>query len=156
MEQRAFQDDMLDNSCYGCGPINENGLRIKSYWDGDESICTFTPRPYHTAGPKHFVNGGLISTLIDCHCVCTAIAYAYRKENRAIGSDPRIWCVTASLKVNYLKPTPINKPVFLRARINDTGEKKTIVSCSLSSDGVECARGEVVAVRVSRSWRESK
>lgn len=156
MEQRAFQDEISDNLCWGCGPTNEHGLQIKSSWDGDESVCTFRPMPQHMAGPKDILNGGIIATLIDCHCVCTAIAAAYRAEGREIGTEPSIWCVTASLHVTYLRPTPIDEPVALRARITEKKGKKTILTCSLFSKGGECARGEVVAVRVPADWREMK
>ena len=57
--------------CYGCGRLNENGLQIKSYWEGDESVCRFKPRPYHTAFPG-YAYGGLVASLIDCHATGTA------------------------------------------------------------------------------------
>ena len=149
----AFQDRIPDNLCYGCGPFNDSGLRIKSYWEGDEAVCTFQPGRHHSAGPAQFVNGGIIATLVDCHCVCTAIAHAYRVEGRAIGSEPTIWCVTANLNVTYLRPTPIEHPLTLRAGITESGPKKTRLWCTVRSGGEECARGEVLAVRVPASWR---
>src|SRR4030042_3439238 len=94
MEQAAFQDQIPDNGCWGVGPSNVHGLRIKSYWVGEESVCAFQPQPHQTAGPPHILNGGILASLIDCHCVCTSIAAAYRAENRAIGSHPLIWHVT--------------------------------------------------------------
>ena len=81
--------------------MNAYGLRIKSYWSGDEAVCTWDPKPYHTAGPKHVLNGGIIATVIDCHCICTAIAAAYRAEGREIGTEPMIWYATGSLQVTY-------------------------------------------------------
>jgi acyl-coenzyme A thioesterase PaaI-like protein len=150
--QKAFQDDLDFNHCFGCGAGNEHGLQIKSYWDGDETVCTFTPRQEHMAGPRHILNGGIIGTVIDCHCVCSAIADACRRENREIGSDPMVWYVTGSLKVDYLRPTPIDRPVNLRARIAEATEKKSIVLCTLSSEGQDCARGELVAIRVTDAW----
>ncbi|MGQ0750214.1 MAG: PaaI family thioesterase [Betaproteobacteria bacterium] len=154
MDRQAFQDQIPDNCCYGCGPGNENGLRLKSYWDGDVSVSTFMPEHFHTAGPKHILNGGIIATIIDCHCICTAIADAYRRENRAIGTVPQIWCATASLKIDYLRPVALHQPVTLRAQIVEVGPKKTKVSCTLLSEGQECATGEVLAVRVPATWRE--
>jgi acyl-coenzyme A thioesterase PaaI-like protein len=142
MSSTAFQDLIPDNRCYGCGPQNHSGLRIKSFWEGEESVCVY-------------LNGGIIATLIDCHSVCTAIAHAYRLEGRAIGSDPHIWCVTANLNITYLRPTPLDAPVTLRARVTDAGPKKTMLQCRLYSNSDECARGEVVAVRVPDSWRET-
>jgi acyl-coenzyme A thioesterase PaaI-like protein len=151
-----FQDQIPDNLCYGCGPGNEHGLRIKSYWEGAESVSTFVPQPFHAAGPAQFLNGGVTATIVDCHCVCTAVADHYRREDRAIGTMPLIWCVTASLKIEYFRPVLINKPVTLRARIINTDGKKTKLSCSVLSGNQECASGEVLAIRVPPGWREPK
>lgn len=153
MDEQAFQDQIPHNFCYGCGPGNDQGLRIKSYWDGDESVSTFMPDASHTAGPRHLLNGGIIATIIDCHCICTAMADAYRREGREIGSDPNIWYATASLKIEYLQPVPIDRNVKLRARVIEAGPKKTRIACSLLSEGLECARGDVLAVRVPSAWR---
>ena len=66
-----FQEQIPNNHCFGCGPQNRQGLKIQSYWSGEnQSVCDFTPLPHHSAGPLHFLNGGIISTIIDCHCVC--------------------------------------------------------------------------------------
>jgi acyl-coenzyme A thioesterase PaaI-like protein len=151
---RAFQEQIPDNFCYGCGPGNPVGLRIRSIWAGNEALCVFQPAPYHSAGPRHILNGGIIATLIDCHAVCTAIAHAYRAESRAIGSVPEIWYATASLAVRYLRPTPIDRPVAVRARVVEARLRRTILECSLSADDVECVRADVVAVRVLATWRE--
>ena len=151
---RAFQDQFgIENLCYGCGPENPEGLQIKSYWDGDEAVCIYQPRSAFMAGPRHVLNGGVIATLIDCHSICTAIAALYKTEGRPIGSDPIIWCVTASMQIDYLRPTPIAAPVSLRARIEAMEGKRTVVACGLTSGGIETSRGRVVAVRVPLSWR---
>ena len=150
----AFQDQIPDNFCYGCGPGNPVGLRIRSIWAGNEAMCVFQPAPYHSAGPRHILNGGIIATLIDCHAVCTAIAHAYRAESRAIGSIPEIWYATASLAVRYLRPTPIDRLVAVRARVVETSGRRTTLACALSADDVECVQAEVVAVRVPATWRE--
>ncbi len=102
------------------------------------------------------MNGGIIATVIDCHCICTAIADAYRREEREIGSAPNIWYVTGSLNVTYRRPASITAPVEIRARIDEVGERKTRLSCSLFSDGNECVEASVVAVRVAGSWREGE
>ena len=154
MNEPAFQDQIPDNHCFGCGPHNAQGLRIKSYWDGDEAVSTFTPQPFHMAGPTNVLNGGIIGTVIDCHCICTAFADAYRREGRAIGSDPQLWYATASMKVDYLRPTPIDQPLTLRAKVVEAGLKKTRISCSLYAGEQECARGDVLAVRVAHDWRD--
>ena len=145
--EKSFQDYYPDDysHCYGCGRLNAHGLQIKSYWDGDESICIFKPKPYHLAFPG-FVYGGLIASLIDCHATGTASAAKYRAEKRALGTDPLRRFVTASLHVDYLAPTPIDSTLELRGRVKEIKERKAIVSVSLSANGSECARGEVVNV----------
>ncbi len=152
MEQIAFQDYMERNKCWGCGSSNEYGLHIKSYWSGDESVCVWQPRKYHMAGPTHILNGGIIATIVDCHSICTAIATAYREEGRGLNTEPFIWYVTASLKIDYLRPTLINEPVNLRARVRESRGRKTVVTCSLFSRDKECVRAEVLAVHVPPDW----
>lgn len=151
-DEQAFQDAFSENHCWGCGPLNPHGLRIKSYWSGDEAICTWQPQPYHSSGAQHILNGGIIAVLMDCHCVCTAVAAAYRAEGRAMSSKPLLFYATASLQVTYLRPAPIAEPVVARAQITSTTERKTLLTCSVFSGGEECARGELVAVRVPPSW----
>jgi len=150
MDQVAFQDQSYSrgNCCWVCGNENHHGLYIKSYWDEEESVCTWKAQDHHTAGWPHVLNGGIISGLIDCHCVLTAFAAYYRDKSPEEREAPAYWFATASLKVEFLKPTPVDKPVQLRARIKEMHKKKAFLTCSLSSEGVECARGEVLAVRV--------
>lgn len=149
----AIQDQIPHNHCWGCGPLNPDGLQIKSYWQDGETLCSFAPSPAHMAGPTHIVNGGIIATVIDCHSICTAIAHAYRSEGRPIGSAPEIWYATASMHVEYLRPTPIDQPMTLRARIAAVEGRRTTVLCTLEAGGQECARAEVVGVRVREQWR---
>lgn len=151
---QAIQDRIPHNHCWGCGPLNPLGLRIKSYVEGDETVCRFQPRPEHMAGPTHVVNGGILATVIDCHAVCTAIADAYRAAGAEIGTGPLRWAVTAALRVDYLAPTPIDRPLEVRARVRETSGRKRIVDCSVRADGKECVRAEVVAVEVPAEWRE--
>ncbi|MEE9284969.1 MAG: PaaI family thioesterase [Dehalococcoidia bacterium] len=152
MDQVPFQDEIRDNHCWGCSPFNEHGLQIKSFWSGDEAVCTWRPREYHMAGPSHVLNGGIIGSVIDCHCICTAIAAAYKAEGRPINSEPLIFYATAMLQVSYLRPTPINLQVVLRARIKEMTDRKTVLSCLLTAEDEECAQAEVVAVRVPTEW----
>ncbi|MDX1416403.1 MAG: PaaI family thioesterase [Candidatus Promineifilaceae bacterium] len=152
-QEKAFQDLMPGNHCFGCGPKNEGGLQIKSYWTGqDKSICHFWPSAHHSAGPENYLNGGIMATIIDCHTVCTAVAKAYELEGRRIGEGDLIWYVTGDLQVSYKKPVAIDSEVTLRARVEEVREKKSIVSCSLWSRDLECAAARVVAVRVPLAW----
>lgn len=145
----SFQDFYPDKMaiCYGCGRLNHHGLQVKSYWDGDESVCTFKPRPYHTAYPG-YVYGGLIASLIDCHSTGTAAAAAYRAEGRPMDSEPPRRFVTGSLHVDYLLPTPIEGPLELRSQVVEIKGRKVVVTTDLSVKGEVCARGEVVAIQV--------
>jgi acyl-coenzyme A thioesterase PaaI-like protein len=149
MSQKAFQDFYPDthSHCYGCGRLNSKGLQIKSYWDGETSVCRYTPEPFHTAIPG-FVYGGLIASLIDCHSTGTAAAAAYRAEGRPMDSEPPLRFLTASLHVDYLKPTPIQGVLEIRARIKEIKGRKVVVESELIAAGTVCARGVVVAVQV--------
>ena len=146
----AFQDEsyIKNNHCWVCGNDNPHGLYIKSQWDGDESICEWEPKEFHSAGWPLVLNGGIISGIMDCHCICTAIAEYYNDKTPEERESPKYWFATASLKVDFLKPTPIDKPVQLRAKIKEMHEKKAVVKCSLYSENEECVRGEVLAIRV--------
>ena len=149
MEQKAFQDFYPDqlSHCYGCGRLNDKGMQIKSYWDGDESVCEYTPEPYHTAFPG-CVYGGLIASLIDCHGTGTASAAAYRADGRAMDTSPPLRFVTGSLHVEFLRPTPIAGPLVVRSRVKEIKDRKVVVTSELHAGGQICARGEVVAIQI--------
>jgi len=149
MNKMAFQEYYPDHlsHCYGCGRLNEHGLHIKSYWDGDESVALFSPLPYHTAIPG-YVYGGIIASLIDCHSTGTASAASYHREGREMGTEPVLRFVTASLHVDYLRPTPLNGELTIRGSVKEISERKVVVTTTLISQGIVCARGEVVAVKM--------
>lgn len=150
----AIQDQIPHNHCYGCGPDNPDGMQIKSHWDGEVSVCHYMPRAEQCAGPTQFLYGGTIASLIDCHCVCTAIAQQYQLDGREVGEGAPIWCVTGHLEVSFLAPTAIGEPVELRASIVEFKGKKTTLKCTLYSGGEAKAEGRVVAIRVPDSWRQ--
>jgi acyl-coenzyme A thioesterase PaaI-like protein len=153
MPDKAFQDYYPDefSHCYGCGRLNKEGLQIKSYWDGEEAVCHYTPRPYYTGGIPGFAYGGLIASLIDCHGAATASAAKLREEGHALGEKPLSRFVAASIKVDYLKPTPIDAALELRARVTEIKGRKVTVSVTLSAQGVICAKGEEIFVQM-REW----
>lgn len=155
MTAKAFQDQMVGNHCWGCGADNPNGLQLKSYWDGDAAVARFAPSDDHAAGPRHFLNGGIIATLLDCHGVCTAAADAYRREEREIGTVPEIWLATVSLTVEYLRPTPISEQVELRAHVLAHDDRETTVECFLAAAGKDRAKATVRTIRVPDDWRHS-
>jgi acyl-coenzyme A thioesterase PaaI-like protein len=157
MNAKAVQDYYPTDlsHCYGCGRLNEHGYQIKSYWDGDETVARFTPRPYHIAIPG-YVYGGLLASLIDCHGTGSAALAGYRAENREPGSDPPLRFVTASLKVDYLKPTPLGVALELRGKVVEIKGRKTVVHITLSAQGAVCVKGEVIAVQVPEEMWPAK
>lgn len=146
---KGVQDYYPDHfgKCYGCGRLNADGYQLKTFWNGEETITRFTPKDYHTAIPG-FVYGGLLASLIDCHGTGSA-ALALAKENNIELSDynaPR--CVTASLKVDYKKPTPIGVELEIRGIIKEVKGRKVVVEAQLLAGGEVCVTGEIIAIQV--------
>lgn len=152
MTMQAIQDTFSDNHCIGCGPENDRGLKIKSMWCGDlETECHFHPEAHMTAAPETVLNGGVIATLIDCHSVCTAVGYGRRLDELGDGEAGALYA-TGSLEIAYLRPVRIDRPVHVKAKIVGVAEKKTVIECTVYSDGALCAKATVVAVRVPHGW----
>lgn len=149
---QAFQDLYPDelSHCYGCGKLNSVGHQLKSYWDRDETVAFFTPSDDYVSVPG-FVYGGLIASLIDCHSTGTASAAAYKNAGREMGSLPPFRFVTASLHVDYVRPTPLGEKLEIRATVEEITEKKVVVASTVSARGAVCAKGRVVAVRMPDS-----
>jgi acyl-coenzyme A thioesterase PaaI-like protein len=144
----AIQDTYPDelSHCYGCGRLNPDGLQIKSVWNGNEAIARFTPRPYHTAIPG-YVYGGLLASLIDCHGTGTAAAAAYAAAGREPGTAPYLRFLTASLRVNFLKPTPLGPELLIHGRVKEMAGRKVVVEAWIEVDGETTVQGEVVAIQ---------
>ena len=151
--QHPFQDHYPDNvaHCYGCGRLNAQGHQIKTVWDGDETVTRFRPEPFHTSVPG-YAYGGLIASLIGCHSTGTAAAAMYRQEGRGLDSLPAFRFVTASLQVDFLKPTPIDGTLEIRGRVQAIKGRKVTVQTTVWCAGVATARGEVVAVQMPDSF----
>ncbi len=140
--------------CYGCGRLNEHGYQLKTFWDGDITLTRFIPKPFHTAIPG-YVYGGLLASIIDCHGTGSA-ALAYARENQIELKEenaPRF--VTASLKVNYKKPTPIDKTLVVKGAIQELKGKKLVIMADLFAGDQLCVSGEVIAVRVPDDFMQS-
>ncbi len=150
--QEFYPDDVAH--CYGCGRLNSHGLHIRSNWDGDETVAILTPRDYHTAIPG-YVYGGLIASLIDCHGTGSAALAAYRASGREPGSAPPLRFVTASLKVDYLRPTPLGIPLEARGRIKEVRPRKVVVDIEVRAGGEVCANGTVIAVLMPEQMASS-
>ncbi|MFA1819358.1 PaaI family thioesterase [Virgibacillus oceani] len=143
----AIQDIYPDDYawCYGCGRLNKDGLQLKTKWNGNQTVTTYTPRPEHTAIPG-FVYGGLIGSLVDCHGTGSASMALHRKNGyeMADGEEPPRF-VTASLHVDYLKPTPHNTELKAVGTIEEIHPKKWKIHTEVFAGDINCAKGEVVA-----------
>jgi acyl-coenzyme A thioesterase PaaI-like protein len=150
-EKKAIQDFYSDQMsyCYGCGRLNDLGMKLKSFWNEKEEISTLTykPKSHYTAFPG-FTYGGLIASLIDCHGTGTAAAAAYNSEGRKMGTNPELRYVTASLHVNYIKPTPIDQELVLIGKPKEIKGRKVKVEVTLFAAEELCAQGEVIAVKI--------
>ena len=149
MENPIIQDHYEDkfSHCYGCGRLNSHGMQIKSEWDGKEAVAIYLPRDYEQAFPG-YVYGGLLASLIDCHSIATAAAAKYAEEGRALDSEPPLRFVTASLKVDFLKPTPMGMPLEVRAHAVEVKGRKVVLEATVSVNGAICAKGAVIAVQM--------
>jgi len=149
MSQKAFQDYYPENvaHCYGCGRLNSAGHHIQTFWEGDETVTRFQPLPFHTAIPG-YVYGGLLASLIDCHSTGSAAAAMYRVQGREMDTEPVLRFVTASLHVDYLKPTPLHGLLELRGRIKEIKGRKVLVETTVYAGQVATVRGEVLAVQM--------
>ncbi|HEX8130737.1 MAG TPA: PaaI family thioesterase [Pyrinomonadaceae bacterium] len=133
------------SACYGCGPANEQGLRIRSFARGDdEAICEWQPQKHHEAFPG-MLNGGIIGSLIDCHANWMAAWHLMRRA----GAESPPCTVTADYSVKLLRPTPIDAPVALTARVVEAKEDRAVVEVELAAGGKVCAtgRGTFIAVK---------
>lgn len=130
--------------CFGCGPANPKGLHIGSFPDGDDVVAEWQPEDHHRAF-DNVLNGGIIGTLLDCHCNWTA---AYHLMQRR-GADRPATTVTADYHIRLLSPTPTDGPVRLRARVVDSSDNRATVEATLEAGGVVTAtcRATFVAVK---------
>lgn len=141
---QSLQDKYAPESrCFGCGPANDKGLRIKSHVEGDETVAEFVPEEHHEAFPN-MLNGGIIGALLDCHSNWSAAWYLMKMH----GLDKPPCTVTADFHVKLRRPTPLSR-VFLRARIAEATSDRCVVEATLEADGKVTAtcRGTFVAVK---------
>ncbi|MCP8967741.1 PaaI family thioesterase [Ectobacillus ponti] len=158
MEQlvtKAIQDEYPDDFawCYGCGRLNESGHHFRTGWQGDQTVTLFTPEPEHTAIPG-FVYGGVMASLIDCHGTGSAALALHRKNGHEVGdgSEPPRF-VTASLHVDFLKPTPQGIELKAVGKITEIHPKKWQVDTEVYAGDTLCARGQVVAVVMPSTFK---
>ncbi len=145
MMPQSLQDKYAPASiCFGCGPANPKGLHIKSYAQGDEVVAEWMPEPQHEAFPG-MLNGGIIGTLLDCHCNWTAAWYLMKKT----GAHAPPCTVTAEYAISLKRPTPMDRPIELRARVVSSVDDRAVVEGELIAGGKLCdtCRGTFVAVK---------
>ncbi|MEO8215937.1 MAG: PaaI family thioesterase [Acidobacteriota bacterium] len=132
------------NRCFGCGPSNERGLRIKSFVEGDEVVAHWRPEPHHQAFDG-IMNGGIIGALLDCHSNWAATHYLMTRD----GTDSPPCTVTSDFHVLLKRPTPMDAEVTLRARVVESGDDRAVVESTLEANGRVTAtcRGSFVAVK---------
>ncbi|MEX3937041.1 PaaI family thioesterase [Paraburkholderia phymatum] len=151
MSTRAIQDNYPPEfaHCYGCGAQNPHGHQLKSYLVGDETVARFTPDVRYSGGVPDHVYGGMIASLLDCHGAASAAAFACQKEGprSGDGSEP-IRFVTASLKVDFKRPTPLGVELVIRGRLRSLEGRKAWIDLILNAGELTCAVGEMLAIRL--------
>ena len=145
---KAIQDDYPDDIawCYGCGRLNESGHHFRTSWQGEKTVTIYTPQPEHMAIPG-FVYGGVLASLIDCHGTGSASMSLHRKNGYELGDGtppPRF--VTASLKVDFKKPTPHGIPLKAVGTVQEIHQKRWKVETEVFANDTLVATGEVIAV----------
>lgn len=151
---QAFQDLYAEefSHCYGCGRNNPHGHRLKSYWhdrypEGERTVARFTADARYSGGVPEHVYGGLIASLLDCHGTASASAFHARANGRVPGDgDPLPRCVTATLRVDFLRPTPLGVELVVEGALRGIDGRKVRVDLTLSAGGELCARGEMLAI----------
>lgn len=144
MEKSLQETFAPHNACFGCGQANSAGLRLRSFAEGEETVASFLPQQHHQAFPG-VLCGGIVGTLLDCHCNWTAAWHLMEKK----GAAKPPCTVTAEYAIKLRRPTPMDAPVRLRARVVESDEERAVVEGELSSGGKLCAtcRGVFIAVR---------
>ena len=145
MSEKSIQETYAPNlACFGCGPANDKGLHVRSFARGDEVVADFEPATYQEAFPG-VLSGGIIGTLLDCHCNWTA-AWKLMKSG---GLQTPPCTVTADYTIKLLRPTPTDGPIHMVARAVESTADRVIVEGELLAHGKVCAtcRGTFVAVK---------
>lgn len=152
--KNAIQDEYAEDYawCYGCGRLNKEGLQLRTGWDGEKTVTMYMPRSEHTAIPG-FVYGGLIGSLVDCHGTGSAALALHRKNGHEPGDGvepPRF--VTASLHIDFLKPTPQDAVLKAVGIVEEIHPKKWKVTTEVFAGDDCCAKGEVIAVVMPKTF----
>lgn len=117
-------------TCFGCGPANSQGLRIKSRVEGDQVVADWVAQPHHEAFPGA-LNGGIVGCLLDCHSNWTAAWHLMKRG----GLDHPPCTVTAEYRVRLLRPTPTDGPLHVAARVTESSADRATVQAELWGRG---------------------
>jgi acyl-coenzyme A thioesterase PaaI-like protein len=145
MEEKSLQETYApNNTCFGCGPTNEKGLKIRSFVKGDEVVAEWSAQKHHEAFPG-VLNGGIIGALLDCHSNWAAVWHLMNKT----GQTHAPCTVTSEFAVKLTRPTPTDVPIHLSAVVVDSTDDRATVESKLIANGKVCAtcRGTFVAVK---------
>lgn len=143
--EKGLQESYAPTSvCFGCGPSNDKGLRIRSIPQGDKVVADWRPEKHHEAFPG-VLNGGIIGSLLDCHSNWTAAWHLMKKS----GSDHPPCTVTADYAIQLKRPTPTDTVIHLEAWVVESTDDRATIEATLSAHGKVCAtcRGTFVAVK---------
>ncbi|RCW68581.1 PaaI family thioesterase [Pseudorhodoferax soli] len=154
MTLNAIQDAYapLFSHCFGCGSANPHGHRLRSYLKGSETVATFVPEAKYSSGIADNVYGGLIAALLDCHGTASAAAFCQRSERDNGAACPQLpRFVTASLNVNFKRPTPLGPELQLKGTLLSLVGRKALIGLELSANGEVCVAGEMLAIRLVNS-----
>ena len=144
-KMQSIQETFAPNlACFGCGPANPKGLHVRSFPDGEEVVAEWQPAPEYEAY-NGMLNGGIIGTLLDCHCNWAAAWHLMQKT----GADKPPCTVTAEYTIKLLRPTPTDQLLKLVARVVESTDKRAIIEGELIANDKVCAtcRGTFVAVK---------
>lgn len=144
-ETKSIQETWAPaNRCFGCGPANEKGLRIRSFQRGDGFVCDWVPEPHHIAF-EGMLNGGICGALLDCHSNWAATMHLMQKS----GAPSPPCTVTSDFHVRLKRPTPVDTTLHLTARVVESGDDRAVIEATLEADGKVTAtcRGTFVAVK---------
>jgi acyl-coenzyme A thioesterase PaaI-like protein len=144
----SLQEELYPElTCFGCGPANERGLRLRSFREGERYVATFAPWPEHDNGTG-FLNGGIIGTLLDCHSAAAVVDTARDRGWPALG-DALLPYLTAALDVRYRRPAPLREPVTLGAEVTAASEAEVTVHVWLEHEDKVRAEADALWKR----WR---
>lgn len=148
-DQLSLQERLApDSRCFGCGPANLRGLRIRSFpmpdASGTQLVCEWQPEEHHMAA-EGMLNGGIVGTLLDCHSNWTALWHLRSRDQR----HDLPCTVTGDFHVELKAPTPTDRPLQLYSRVVEASARRVTVEARIEADGAVTATclGHFIEVR---------